>query len=104
MKTAIELIQEERKKQIAKGYTAEHDDTHIGEEIADCAALYALSNNAIDFINEQWGNDMHLHFWQFDINSYRPNPNNRIKQLTKAAAMLVAEIERIQRLEKTEID
>jgi|SRR5690606_29838756 len=98
MKTAIELITEERKKQISKGYTAEHDDTHIAEEIADCAALYALSDDAIDFINEQWGDDMQLHFWRFDLPSYKPTPNNRIKQLTKAAAMLVAEIERLQRL------
>ena len=99
MKTGLELIREERKRQIEKGYTADHDDTHTDEELADGAALYALSDDARSFIDDEWGNDMYLHFWQFELKYLKFTPNNRIKQLTKAGAMIVAEIERLQRLE-----
>jgi hypothetical protein len=40
--------------------------------------------------------------WPWDLNSWKPSPDNRIKELVKAGALVVAEIERLQRLEKSE--
>lgn len=101
MKTGIDLITEERKRHPEIGYNAEHDDTHINGEIADGAALYAMSQDSIDYINQEWGNDRHLHFWPFDLKSLKPlefEGEGRIKQLAKAGAMIAAEIDRLKRL------
>lgn len=86
----------ERRRQIEKeGYTHAHDDAHDEGEIALAAALYAIpyDNPRIeqdDFI----ALDMALqlgHGW-----TLKPEPNKR-KRLVKAAALLFAEIERIDR-------
>lgn len=104
MKTAIELITEERQRQIVeKGWTCEHDDTHVNCELADAAACYAagypLYVETHDGENTSMGFDI---IWPWDINYWKPNPENRIEDLTKAGALIVAEIERLQRLSQNE--
>ena len=99
MKTGIELIAEERQRQIEKeGWTAEHDAEHKDGELADAAAYYAMTEETIDFIDNEWGNDMHLHIWPFDLKWLKRTPDNRIKELQKAGALIAAEIDRLQRL------
>lgn len=104
MKSAIDLIIEERKRQIeVEGWTHEHDDQHIHGELANAGAYYALNEDAIEHINDNWGNDMHLCLWPFDLEWIKRTPNDRIRELTKAASLIVAEIERLQRLELKDI-
>lgn len=103
MKTGIELITEERQRQIdVEGWTAEHDAKHKSGELADAACVYAMSMDSIDFINEHWGNDMWLHLWPFDLVWLKKhiisNNEDRIKDLTKAGALIAAEIDRLQNL------
>ena len=99
MKTGIELIAEERRRQIeVKGYTTEKDAEYINEELADGACMYAMSDSMRQFIQDEWGNDMDLHFWQFNIKNYKPTPDDRIKQLQKAGALIAAEIDRLNAL------
>lgn len=106
MKTALELITEERSRQIEKeGYSLEHDDTHIDGEIADAAAVYALSHSTIQYLDNYDGGDVLDKMWPWDSNSLKRNFTNsnnssRIKDLVKAGALIAAEIERLQRLEK----
>ena len=43
MKTGIDLIAEERQRQISvEGWTPQHDDTHTDNSLAKAAACYAM--------------------------------------------------------------
>lgn len=113
MKTGIELIAEERQRQIdVEGWTPEHDDEHTDESLAMAAALYAtptilykvnVHENGVDFIDPwPWVNDDPgsrtdgAHCW--DGRESKP----RLRQLTIAGALIAAEIDRIQRKQNKE--
>lgn len=97
MKTGIQLIAEERQRQInTEGWTPEHDAKHIEGELANAAAYYAMTEDMISFMDGSWGNDMHLHIWPFDLSWLKTTPDDRIKQLVKAGALIAAEIDRLQ--------
>ncbi|MGG7470795.1 hypothetical protein ACVVIH_20585 [Chryseobacterium arthrosphaerae] len=99
-KTGVELIAEERKRQIeSEGWTLEHDKHHSNGELADAAALYAMTEETRSYVDHQWGNDMWLHFWPFELKWLKFTPNDRVKQLCKAGAMIAAEIDRLNNLE-----
>lgn len=98
MKTGIEIIAEEKQRAFEKeGWTSEHDDDHVNGELANAAAYYAMTDETIDFINDEWGNDMSLHIWPFELNWLKRTPENRIRELAKAGALIAFEIERLQR-------
>lgn len=85
MQKVIGEIAQERQRQINdEGWTEDHDDSHDIEELAVAAACYAYPKIA-DYS------------WPWSYESYKPT--NRRRDLIKAAAMIVAEIERIDRLE-----
>ena len=97
MKNGLELIGDERDRQILKeGWTSEHDKQHDLGQLADAAACYAMTDEMREFIDENWGNDMWLHLWPFDLKWLKLTPDDRIKQLVKAGALIAAEIDRIQ--------
>jgi len=101
--TGVELIATERKRQIEEeGWTAEHDDNWKNEALAYAAVCYALPQKngkvwrsaiSIDFIKM---------FFPFENEWWKPTPDNRIRELEKAGALIAAEIDRLQRLEKSE--
>lgn len=92
MKTGIELIAEERQRQIEKeGYTSEHDDAHSPEEFTMAAISYALPEWL------RWTYKGDCEWWPFEIETFRPSPDNRVRELVKAGALIAAEIDRIQR-------
>jgi hypothetical protein len=39
-------------------------------------------------------------YWPWDREWWKPTPNNRIRELAKAGALIAAEIDRLQRLEE----
>lgn len=83
---AIELVAAERRRQVeAEGYSTEHDDEHATGELASAAACYALGFDA--------------EFWPWEADAWKPSPDNRVRELVKAGALIVAEIERLQRAE-----
>ncbi len=85
MKTGIELIAEEREWQIsAMGWTADHDDTHTEEEMVSAAVAYAWNNE-----------DM----WPWEAEAWKPS-DDQICNLTKAGALIAAEIDRLIRHNK----
>lgn len=94
MKTAIELIADERIRQIEQeNWTYRHDDQHVNGDIADAAAIYAMCPLTRKTMMEQcseWP-------WPWDESSFRPSPHDRIRELVKAGALIVAEIQRLQR-------
>jgi hypothetical protein len=97
MKTGIERIADERRRQIEEeGWTADHDDQHENNELAKAAACYALPFP--DFYDEYTGDERARFFPnQWAEERFKPTPNNRIRELEKAGALIAAEIDRLQR-------
>jgi hypothetical protein len=90
MKTGIELIEEERARQIAvEGWTPEHDATHTHGELAQAASCYATPGSrrieGFSIPDE----------WPFQPEWWKPTPNDRIRELVKAGALIAAEIDRL---------
>ncbi len=98
MKTGVELIADERKRQIeVEGWTAEHDAEHKDNELAWAAMCYAdpeehyhQENRFLKFRQPRHG------LWpkKWDIGWFKPK--ERIRDLVKAGALIAAEIDRLQ--------
>lgn len=96
MKTAIELISAERERQIEEeGYVSKNDDIWSRGELAGAAACYAMNGTTLA------GDTLLKKVWPWSDACFKPTPDNRIKELVKAGALIVAEIERLQRLENS---
>lgn len=90
MSKGIELIAAERQRQIDKeGWTAEHDQEHTKEELAIAAACYAIPDDfrKIVIVTPE--------MWPWNPDWWKPTPNDRIRELTKAGALIAAEIDRL---------
>lgn len=86
--TAIEDVIAERHRQIeSEGWTPEHDDGHDAGELAMAGGCYAL----FPWMNVQQRRD----FWPWDDAWWKPTHSRQ--DLVKAAALLIAEIERLDR-------
>jgi len=99
MKSGIELITEERKRQVEKeGWSAEHDSDHWRGELADAAACYAIGKPYIEETLQVGLTKLQavISLWPWENKWWKPTPKNRIKELTKAGALIAAEIDRIQ--------
>lgn len=90
--TALGEILRERRQQIEKGYTPEHDDHHEAGALAVAAGIVAADLDVTDLEPpgpSQWA------AYIFD-----KHEKDRRRQLVIAAALLVAEIERMDRAAK----
>ena len=86
---AVLDVAAERRRQIeAEGWTPEHDDEHGAGEMAAAAACYAL--NAAGCGCEVARN------WPWDRSWWKPSTARR--DLVKAGALILAEIERLDRM------
>lgn len=82
----------ERIRQVEKeGWTPEHDDEHVGGSLAKAAACYAFGEM---LVNEASGQ-----VWPWSEDWWKPSwPIDRRRDLVKAGALIVAEIERLDRV------
>jgi hypothetical protein len=86
IKTGVEIIAEERTRQINdKGYTLERDTELKEGDLAKAAATFCLPRENRSMI------------WPWGGAWWKPTPDHRIKELAKAGALIAAEIDRIQR-------
>lgn len=93
MSKGIELITKERQRQITEeGFTPLNDKQYINNELATAGALYALPPELRQLDNSFVGLPKE---WPWGDNWWKPTPENRIKELTKAGALIVAEIDRL---------
>lgn len=113
---ALQDIATERRRQVrTEGWTAAHDDEHSLGELARAASAYALAGSwptdqedpavARD-LEQLHGADVRegreplldaiLRLWPWDWNWWKPT--NRRRALVKAGALIVAEIERLDRV------
>lgn len=99
MSKAIDDVLAERQRQIdEEGWTAEHDDDHGGGELAAAGASYAL--HAADTLSASFTPDPDVPgTWPWDDSWWKPKDPRR--DLVRAAALILAEIERMDRAEVT---
>ena len=92
----VSLVGRERQRQITEeGYSFEHDDQEDSHQLSDAAAVYACHASARHSL---------LHLWPWSKGYFKPDKDNtidgRIRELTKAGALVCAEIDRLVRLKK----
>lgn len=99
--TGAEMIAAERRRQVeAEGWTHKHDDEHSHAEMAYAAAAYANPTRALDYVSvnvPQGGIKSVPDDWPWDPKWWKPTPDDRIRELVKAGALIAAEIDRLQR-------
>ncbi|HAT2180934.1 TPA: hypothetical protein I8167_005113 [Raoultella ornithinolytica] len=84
---AADVLAERQRQITAEGWTPEHDDKYQNSELADAAACYAI----------------HAHNQGFSTPAHWPWPptwwkqTNPRRDLVKAGALILAEIERLDR-------
>lgn len=94
-KTGIELIAEERQRQIeVKGFTTEHDKQYTNGELASAAACYAMTEDDREL--ETFDNIILSEIWPWERRLWKPTPEDRIKELEIAGSLIAAEIDRLQ--------
>lgn len=113
MKPGVQLIAEERARQIGvEGYTREHDDAHDMREIAKAAQSYVnhYVGRAHAFANDlglpgitpekTYRKEPAPDTWPWSARAW--NPQDPVRDLVKAGALIAAEIDRLQRAKSTE--
>ena len=86
---AADVLAERKRQVTAEGWTPGNDDEYEHGELADAAGCYALSSELFDCAGEPprpwpWPDE----WWK---------PTNRRRDLVKAGALILAEIERLDR-------
>jgi hypothetical protein len=106
MKTGTELIAEERKRQIEKeGWTPEHDEQHRNRQLARAAEKYVRFAAEPNISRDYQRKNEHIpDGWPWEWFWWKPSRSNdavdRIRDLTKAGALIAAEIDRLNRQKK----
>jgi len=89
MKTGIELITDERKRQIEiEGWTPEHDAQHSHAELLAAAICYAHNAGHFKMTSPR--------MWPWDEKWWKPSVGDKVRDLVKAGALIAAEIDRMQ--------
>lgn len=107
MKTGAELIADERKRQIeVEGWSAEHDAQYNNYELINAALCYCQPESTRTY-DRLWkglespdDSTIPPVFWPWAKEWWKPSPDDRIRELTKAGALIAAEIDRLQTLSK----
>jgi hypothetical protein len=97
---AMRDVAAERQRQIeAEGYDQDHDDEHVNDEIAALACFYAMPPGAREWDTSSTGYGLRLgdailpHGWA------SIEDGDRRRELVKAGALILAEIERLDRID-----
>lgn len=88
---AQDVLAERRRQVDAEGWTPEHDDEHGNGEMAIAAGCYALRAHESQRLKEITGPSN----WPWDYSWWKPSTTRR--DLIKAAALILAEVERLDR-------
>lgn len=88
----------ERRRQIEKeGYSHEHDDVYVNDEIASFAAFYVMPPAARKWPAEETGFGATWGEAIIPVDWCAAKPGDRRQELVKACALVIAEIERFDR-------
>lgn len=105
-KAAFDVLAERQRQVTAEGWTPEHDDAHGAGQMALAAGCYAMFASASDSarastdMTEPLGRPVRgwaawLQIWPWDRKWWKPT--DRRRDLVKAGALIIAEIERLDR-------
>ncbi|MEY7696514.1 hypothetical protein [Klebsiella quasipneumoniae] len=83
-KAIHDVIAEHQRQQTVKGFSTEQDDTYVGFQLSAAAICYIEPMEAENYWPGDWYDD-----------SFKPTDTRR--NLIKAAALIIAEIERLDR-------
>ena len=90
--TGAELIAAERRRQVGdEGWTPGHDDEHDNESLAMAAVCYARRG----IYRPEDGSAPAM--WPWSEEWWKPSPDDRVRELVKAGALIAAEIDRLLR-------
>ena len=93
----LAAVAAERERQVsAEGYAPEHDDKRVDGEIADAAAHYAATMNPYFCVTSK-GCYVFEAAWPWATHEDKKHSHDRKRQLEIAAALIVAELERLER-------
>jgi hypothetical protein len=96
--TGAQLILLERERQVSQeGWTEQHDDLFEDRELIRAAVCYAEADNLDMTENEDGENLIECGYWPWETKWWKPTPDDRVKELVKAGALIAAEIDRLQR-------
>ncbi|MBD5627517.1 MAG: hypothetical protein HDQ90_08605 [Desulfovibrio sp.] len=100
--TGAELIAQERQRQIEEErYSPQYDARyHHDGQLAAAAVCYALPENCRGCINFSYISRPIPELWPWTWETWKPTPNDRIRELVKAGALIAAEIDRLQAVQK----
>ncbi|HHE6155682.1 TPA: hypothetical protein ACPE3U_001199 [Citrobacter freundii] len=85
----LDVIAERQRQQSVEGWTPEHDDEHCNGELAMAAVCYMNETGTVNRNGgKPWG-------WPWDASWWKSG--SRRRNLVKAGALILAEIERIDR-------
>lgn len=91
MSKGVELIAIEQKRQIEElGFDYTNNDLYADEQLAKAAAVYTLRPHPIKWKKDFIG--IYL-IWPWSMRYWKPTPSDRIKELTKAGALIAAQID-----------
>lgn len=96
-KAASDVLQERLRQVQVEGWTTSHDDQHVGFEMTMAACSYAGVAACVMTGEEPIANAPPA-FWPWADYWWKPSYGRR--DLVKAAALLIAEIERLDRASK----
>lgn len=96
--TGIEMIAAERQRQIeVEGWSPEHDDQHINQELARAACYYAVPPQQGGLLGADLETRLFPYSWSREW--AKKHNKTRLHQLAVAGALIAAEIDRLQRAE-----
>ena len=103
MSKAITDVVAERARQVAEeGWTPEHDDISPRHQLAGAATAYASHVYAMAWIfptsPENYRSEDPPYFWPWSEESWKPKSPRQ--DLVRSAALIIAEIDRLDRIEK----
>ncbi|WP_110642516.1 hypothetical protein [Salinicola sp. CPA57] len=99
MKALLDVFNERQRQVDAEGWTPEHDDTHTDGDLAAAASTYAWG--ACVQVTGHALPETPPAVWPFENAWWKPSTSPR-RNLVKAAALLLAEIERLDRASGTD--
>lgn len=84
------IAAEQRRQREVEGYTAERDAGYWDEDLAVAAACYATPPSRRRLLITA------PYDWPWAARSWKPTPENRIRELEKAGALIASEIDRLE--------
>jgi uncharacterized Zn finger protein (UPF0148 family) len=98
--SGVRLIEIERLRQMnVEGFDSKRDDKYTDGELIKAAESYLVAVTSPDEEGDENGKSRPAWDWPWDKSWWKPS-NDPIRNLTKAGALIAAEIDRLQRAKK----